>query len=287
MRGKKSIHDAACTVGLILLSIAPAIAGITRSLSPLQVPHLYLISIGVDNYADPRIPSLHYAVHDAQRVSHSFQLLEPRAEIVNNITILDKSATKTKILEVAADYAARLEDDDMLVIYWSGHGTSDPVNSDVYLIPTDVQYNLLGDRSFGDLAISVKHDLAPLAGERHKVLLLADSSRIGAGLLGDIALRNPGFAILSASKNDETTVEGRQFDGSPFAQEITRALAAPIPDLDGDGLISVDEFYIYLYPHALSNGHIRIHHCSARSPTGCFSLRHVRPATSSRSTALC
>ena len=90
-------------------------------------------------------------------------------------------------------------------------------------------------------------DLAQLASGGHKVLLIADGSRVGDGSLGEIALQFPGFAVLSATRGDELEFEGPQFGGSPLANALVSTLGQPIPDLDRDGLISIDELYFELY----------------------------------------
>src|SRR5262249_7543704 len=118
-------------------------------------------------------------------------------------------------------------------------------HNDVYLLPYNTD---LSSKETPQNVISIAKDIAPLSAGHLHVVLLGDGGKIGNGLLGDTALQEPTFAIISASKRDEDTYEASAWSGSAFANELVAALGQNIPDLDGDGLISVEELYLYLYP---------------------------------------
>jgi hypothetical protein len=186
------------------------------------------------------------------RIAAAFKSLEPRAKVVERTVLKDTYATKESILKEAKRLVTQMHEKDLLVIYFAGYSFSVPDRHDVYVAPSDVT---LTNRTRVSLisTISVKDHLAPLAGEYRKVLLIADSGEVGDAQLGDIAMQYPGFSVLSAAREDEEAleVETKMLHGSPFARALVDSLEGDIPDLDGDGLISVDELYIYLYQKSL------------------------------------
>lgn len=103
------------------------------------MPHALVI--GIDQYSAKRIPSLRCAVHDADEMP---QRLESAGFEV--VTLTNDAATRNAIsreLETGLDERTTDEDDPVL-IYWSGHGMSDlreNANSDkgwsTFLLPCD------------------------------------------------------------------------------------------------------------------------------------------------------
>jgi len=117
----------------------------------------------------------------------------------------------------------------------------------------DVNLFAYDSTNVSSTTLSIGRDIAVLARGGKKIVLIADGCNIGDGMLGSTWLTEPTFAILGASKQDEFAVEAPQWNGSPLANELVGALSAYIPDLDRNGLISLEALYIYLYPRVLQD----------------------------------
>jgi hypothetical protein len=208
------------------------------------VPGAYVLVIGLDNYSETELGNLQYSKIDAKRVQVALLGLQPRVRIIETKLLLDQDATKDRILGDAQAMASKLGEGEMLIIYFTGHSTAS-LQHDVYLAPFDA--TLRTQQDFVRSAISIKNDLAPIAREYRHVLLIADGCHIGDGQLGDVALKYPGFAVLSAARVDEVDYEDKRWEGSPFTEALVESLHDNIPDYYGEGLISVDALYIYLY----------------------------------------
>ncbi len=122
-------------------------------------PELYAIVCGVSDYADPKL-NLRYAAKDAGDFATALDLAGKRffgADKVH-ITLLTTSdapgaisPTKANIKK-AFDAARNARPDDVLVIYFAGHGTTMGLGSDVYLYPT-ADARTLDPAAFTDPAV--------------------------------------------------------------------------------------------------------------------------------------
>jgi hypothetical protein len=250
---------------LMLVTTATVYAGLSPlaphaglpALAPI-IPRLFVLSIGIDHYSNTPMLNLDYSVSDAIRVSRAFSGLGQRAILAENIVITDDNATRSNILSTAEGLASRLSDSDLLIIYWAGQSSQDLKSKDMYLLDYDTRLSDSPNGPLSSTAISIKQDIARLAAGHLHILFLGDGCHIGDGLLGDTALAEPTFGIISSSKRDEVSGEGTDWNGSPFAQELAASLNQNIPDLDGDGLISVEELYLYLYPRLVQATHRKV-----------------------------
>src|SRR4029078_1122858 len=93
-------------------------------------------------------------------------------------------------------------------------------------------------------------DFLQLFHRDQKLFFVGDGCNIGEALVGKAAVDWPNLVVLSASKSDEISIDGyKELGHGPLAFFFAQALRDPIEDLDGDGLISVDEMFMHLYPH--------------------------------------
>ncbi len=84
----------------------------------------YAFIVGINNYSDPKIPGLNYAVEDAKAIA---QLLEGLDFPRENIKILlNENASLTKIKEEFVNVGRKTRKNDRLLVYWAGHGDSEP-----------------------------------------------------------------------------------------------------------------------------------------------------------------
>jgi len=100
-------------------------------------PDLYLLAIGVSQYADTAY-NLKYAAKDAQDITGLWDDRDGRFGNVYVLSILDEKATRTGILE-AKSFLQRSRIDDHVVVFLAGHGLLSK-SLDYYFATTDVDF---------------------------------------------------------------------------------------------------------------------------------------------------
>ncbi|WP_171064449.1 caspase family protein [Actinomadura soli] len=165
--------------------------------------------IGIDRYSAPRIPNLNCAVNDAEEVSARLE-----AAGFDVVTLTNDGATGEEIeseLEVGLNERITDEDDPVL-IYWSGHGMTDLREKDdrdrgysTFLLPCDTDL----DKPLGT-ALAVQHMWALLNKVKtRRLLVLLDTCFSGAFVGGDsrgFSLGAKGGAV--ADSDDFLQMEG-------------------------------------------------------------------------------
>jgi hypothetical protein len=162
-------------------------AGLTTE-RPLVLPHWgggsdvgflkgksYALIIGIDKYKGKWNP-LQNAVHDARAVE---DLLRNRFIFDKIVTLFDQEATRENIIKTIESFQTTLDEQDRLLIYYSGHGTLQTQYNRGYWVPADAterstaQYISNGDIQAYMGGLPAKH-----------VLLVADACFAGDILRG-------------------------------------------------------------------------------------------------------
>lgn len=105
-----------------------------------RVGKAYILSIGVNTYSNSNY-NLKYAVADAEDFAIEFkrqQELLKQYEYLEIIPLHDKDATKATILQKLSQLANKVQPEDAVIVYFSGHGTAQQQR--FYLIPYDLGY---------------------------------------------------------------------------------------------------------------------------------------------------
>lgn len=95
----------------------------TRLETDFARPNLYVLVVGVSEYADPR-RKLNYAAKDANDVAKFFESKQPRFGKVEVHRLLNQDATKEKIIG-EREFLMRAGVEDEVVIFLAGHGLLD------------------------------------------------------------------------------------------------------------------------------------------------------------------
>jgi TPR repeat protein len=202
----------------------------------------YALVIGINQYPAP-MPQLVTAVGDAQSIA---SLLQKRYGFETSL-LLNQQATRANILDAINHYRLTLKESDSLLIYYAGHGYSDPEADKAYWLPVDADSTWSPNRiSADDLTSGVKVQPA-----RH-VLIISDSCYSGglsrdAGLVpppteGDkffTRMLNGRSRTLMASGGDEPVSDAGTGGHSVFAHAVLTALNG----VDHDMFTASDLFY--------------------------------------------
>jgi hypothetical protein len=240
---------------------APATAGSTE-------PERWAVVIGVGRYEHPGIPPLRCAVGDAEAV---YDTLVSVAGFKKEQVLLltDNTEVKPTLRNVrralGTVLARRARKDDLVVIFFAGHGAPEPDLSGTerdglakYLVPLDAEPDDL-------YATALPMDeLQTVFGriEAERVVAFLDTCYSGAaggrtftarrtraGPLDDAFLdrlaRARGRAIVAAARPTEVSVELAELGHGLFTYYLVRGLRGAA-DLDGDRIVTLQELYQYV-----------------------------------------
>ncbi|MCC6657908.1 MAG: caspase family protein [Rhodocyclaceae bacterium] len=243
----------------------------------------WAVVIGVSSYADSRIPALRYAAKDAQAL-HDW-LVSPSGGryAPSRVKLLtDRNATAAAIKEALYTWLRQTIEEDVVVIYFAGHGSPDSPDTpqNLYLLPHDTRYDAIASTGFPmwDVETALKRFI-----KARRVVVLADACHSGGvGATFDVARRalgdtqpnrissglqnlasvGAGIAVISASDDRQLSAESAKFGGGHgvFTHYLLEGLKGKA-DYNGDSRVTLGELIPYL------SEHVRRETLNAQSPT--------------------
>jgi uncharacterized caspase-like protein len=228
----------------------------------------WAIVIGISSYQDTRIPPLRYASNDAKAFYD--WLVSPdggKYSPSHVLLLLDQEATGVKIKEALFNWLRNSLEEDMVTIYFAGHGSPESPDSfkNLFLLPYDVKYDSIASTGFPmwDIETALKRFI-----KARKVVVIADACHAGGvGQSFDIARRsnkllkiNPissgltnlsnisdGVAIFSASAENQFSQESKEWGGGHgvFTYFLLEGLKGKA-DYNNDQYVNLGELNLYL-----------------------------------------
>lgn len=237
------------------------------SITPENQTHFYALLIGINDYADPQVPDLGYCVEDAIGIKNA---LIYQGWNESDITLLlDSQASKDNIIKKLQDIFSKANNQDFILVYYSGHGTVVPDTNgdeidgdDEAIVPWDFSFSdystLLLDDELGELFQScptekgtIIFDSCNSGGFINKSIETSgiqvrtiNTESKNPGLNGDLDITN--FPVLTASSQDEYSWEiGGEISHGIFTYFILEGMNQGLADNNGDGLVSIKEIFSY------------------------------------------
>lgn len=235
-----------------------------RSKLSSGTPDRWAVLIGVEEYTDSKVASLSYSVDDIEKLREV--LIKHAGYKPENIKMLkNQDATAANVRSTLGTWLPRqVSDEDMVLIYFSGHGGAEPsIRGDVK--DGTEKYMMLSDSKVDDMygtAIPMS-ELAKIFGRirADKLLFAMDSCYSGAtgkGVMREgmkaIGLRDDylnaltgssGTVVLTASRASEVSMESKKLSMGIFTHFLCQALTG-LADSDSDGLVSVVELFQFV-----------------------------------------
>ena len=228
----------------------------------------YAVVIGVGRYEQRTIPSLQYAVADAEAMYKV--LIETAGFKKDHVLLLtdrtERKPTLRNIKYALGTFLARAaQKDDTVIVYFAGHGAPEVDQRGVerdglakYLIPSDADPDDLFSTALPMDDLQTIFDRI----EAERVVVFLDACYSGAaggrtfasrrtrsGIVDDLFLerltRSRGRAIITASRPAEVSIELPELGHGIFTYYLTKGLRGA-GDLNGDGIVSLQELYEYL-----------------------------------------
>lgn len=245
---------------------------LTRSLSLSYTggqSQVWAAVIGISRYEDSSL-RLQYADTDADAIA-TYLRTEAGVPADHVLVLKNEEAVRRRVIETIGDWLPRqAEENDTVILYFAGHGAraEDPGSTDgleKYLLPYDAS-----TKSYNSTAINFEELMRQVARIRAaRIILVLDTCFSGAAAGGrtvfDPLLRSrsvlnddfliglagegTGTVLLMASKANELAFEPPDLGHGVFTYyflESLRGHGDARPFGNGDGLVSVEEAYLYV-----------------------------------------
>jgi ABC-type transport system substrate-binding protein len=214
----------------------------------------FALIIANTEYADPGLAQLHAPGKDAEDFARV--LKDPELAAFDDVSIL-LNQPEYVVREAIDDFFSNKKTDDLLVLYFSGHGVRDDQGT-LYLAVINTSRNKL--RATGIKSDYIR-EIMDQSRSKRQVLIL-DCCNSGAFTHGTKAATGvslgtasafeagSGRIILTASDTTQYAFEGDTVIGETENSLFTHYLVEGLEgnaDLDSDGYITVDELYDYAY----------------------------------------
>jgi Caspase domain len=172
-------------------------------------------------------------------------LIDPGAGLFADVDVtLLPEATSTRAIRALGRFFGTADRDDVLLVYFSGHGKIDQ-SGRLHLCMQDTESTDLLATAVSSARITEFAD----ASHARNVVIVLDCCYAGAfrgGEMGD-AVAGPGRYVLTSCRgtqlaNDATVDNGTSF----FTQHLVDGLVDAAADQDGDGYVTFSDLYAYV-----------------------------------------
>src|SRR5512146_3424028 len=213
----------------------------------------YALVIGNSEYTDPGLMQLSAPGLDAQDFARV--LREPGLCAFDEVRVLVNELSST-VMEAIDDFFDGKKPDDLLVLYFSGHGVRDEYGALYLAFKNTLRMRLRGTAIKSDY---IRESMDQSRSKRQVVVLdCCNSGAFPQGTKAELggpmgmasALQGYGRFVLMASDTTQFAWEGDRVIGeakdSLFTHFLVKGLEGEA-DRDADGRISVDDLYDYAY----------------------------------------
>jgi hypothetical protein len=172
-------------------------------------------------------------------------LIDPQAGLFADADVtLVPEATSSRVIRVMGGFFATAGRDDVLLVYFSGHGKLDQ-NGRLHLCMQDTESTDLLSTAVSSARINEFAD----ATHARNVVIVLDCCHAGAfrgGELGD-AVAGPGRYVLTSCRGTQLANDATADNGtSLFTQHLVDGLLGAADDQDRDGWITFSDVYAYV-----------------------------------------
>ncbi|MGA1824416.1 MAG: caspase family protein [bacterium] len=227
----------------------------------------WAVVIGISEYQDEKINKdnpIKFADRDAIAFYKFLQSAKGGEFNQDHAQLLiNKNATLQAIKEALTYFLARSKEDDLVIIYFAGHGIAEPDNPlNLFLLPYDTKPDIIRSTAF---PMYEMNDVLQRYIKAKRVVIIADSCHSG-GLKVSLTMRDlrknlinkyinqltksrEGVATITASRIAQLSQEGENWGGGHgvFTYYLLEGLEGKADGYLGkrDGIITVAEAYEY------------------------------------------
>ena len=214
-------------------------------------PKLYVLAVGVSDYADPTL-KLGLAAKDAKDFAAAFAKqkgLLYRDVVLKVLT--DQNATRDDVVDGLDWLVKETTSKDVAVLFLAGHGVNDP-NGIYYYLPHNADLEKL--RRTGVPFSDIRNTVANLAG---KALFFVDTCHSGNvmggrravsdinAVVNELSSAENGAVVFASSTGRQYSLEDPKWGNGAFTKALVEGLSGKA-DFTGKGAISINMLDLYL-----------------------------------------
>ncbi len=232
----------------------------SEAMAAPRIDERWAVVIGIGEYRSPEIPDLEFAPTDARAI-YDFLRSDAAGPFEEDHILLleDGEATGDALREALFVFLQQADWDDLVVIYYAGHGAPDPNRPDnLYLLPTDADLGALASTGFPmwDVKTALRRQIAA-----ERVIVIADACHSAGANESSIPGAEEGNAIagglqslftpsrrltMTAADTNEFSLEDARWGGhGVFTYFLLDALTGA-GDANGNGIVTFNEAYDYV-----------------------------------------
>lgn len=215
----------------------------------------YVISIGINKYENEAM-TLTYARPDAQAFADAIN--SKAAKLFNKIhvyTLLDRDATKSKILATLDEMSKQMKKEDVFVWFYAGHGSM--VDNGFYFITSEVTGLYQQDKLKNALYVKELQDKFKLLPALKQVVFI-DACQSGSSVealamrggaeekaLAQLS-RSSGIHVMASSESQQQSAEIKSLNHGVFTYVLLEALNGKADGAPLDSKVTVYEIKSYI-----------------------------------------
>lgn len=229
---------------------------VSEAVAAPRIDERWAVIVGIGEYQSEDIPDLEFAAADAQAM-HDFLTSSAAGPFEEDhvLFLKDEDATGAAIREALFVFLQQADWNDLVIIYFAGHGAPDPSRPDnLYLLPHDSDLSALAATGFPmwDVKTALRRQISA-----ERVIVIADachSAGTQEGLEGDNPIAG-GFSQLftpsrrlsmTAANSNEFSLEDARWGGhGVFTHFLLEGLEGA-GDLNGNGIVTFSEVFDYV-----------------------------------------
>lgn len=215
----------------------------------------WVMSVGINSYENQNF-NLAYARPDAQALA-SF-LNEKGTKLFNKVhsfILIDRDATKARILSTISDIAGQIKKEDVFVFFYAGHGSME--NGIFYFITSEITGMYQEDKLANALKVGELQEKFKILPALKQVVFI-DACQSGAsvealasrGAAEEKALaqlsRSSGVHVMASSESDQESAEVKSLGHGVFTYVLLEALKGKADGAPADSKITVYELKSYV-----------------------------------------
>jgi hypothetical protein len=220
-----------------------------------RIDKRWAVVIGVGQYEAEDIPDLDFAPADARAV-RDFLQSDAAGPFDEVLYLENEQATGAAMREALFVFLQQADWDDLVVIYYAGHGAPDPGRPDnLYLLPADTKLDALAATGFPmwDVKTALRRQIAA-----ERVIVIADACHsagtadggtVGGGDSNEIAggfqqLFSPSRRLMmTAADTNEFSLEDARWGGHGVFTHFLLDGLRGAGDLDRNGIVTFTELF--------------------------------------------
>lgn len=199
-------------------------------------PKLHLFAVGVSDYTSPSLSKLGYAAKDAQDFVSTITAsdLSMYERLTPPVIFTNQDATKSNIEKGLATLAKEVDQDDVVMLFFSGHGVMD--GEDTYFMSVDAA----GDDPYTGVDFSlIRKNMTKMKDKKCKVLIFMDACYSGAMYSTKSNLKNITFVESDivgfySSTASQTSAEFSADENGVFTKALISGLKGKAKNKEGE-----------------------------------------------------